>query len=397
MATATATKKSRSKKAQVETTGEVIDQIVPDVDVTADSDITADPETRTDKWEDKKLVRMAPWTRAALGSVESFPKGTLVSEAGRSLGLDFDLRVEPLLVDIDGELHRTGKSALVRPAFMGQPVTVVGTAGEKYEPVQNMDLFKLLDPVVEKYPLESIGVMPNGDGIFITLNAGKFEVVKGEEITEHIIIRHVQNGGSALLAMFSGMRLACWNALNAAIAQASIRARILHTKGATARTGDAVALMTDFAIAKERTQRVYQQLAMTKIVEEQVDAIIAAAFPLPKPGHNASLIEGIAEDVMANAPVGLRDRAENDRVRYEYAKGRMLEFRSTTKALFNRIEDEHPVIAGTAWAAVNAVAEASDYRRGASIESVSVSTMFGSRAQEKTRAFEEALAIIARS
>ena len=361
--------------------------------ITGSPDVVSDSGyDNEDKWTDKKLTRRPAWGRMGI-ALNHKDKVTAVA-AGQANGLDFEVETAPVVIKYNGRQLETDRVAIIRPEYQGEPEVVIGYASPKFVPLQNKELFEMLDPISKEWPVDTLGVLPAGDGIFMALFAGSGEIVPGENIEDYFLVKSVQNGGSALQIMYTGFRTRCSNALPVATRSAAVKARIVHTAGVQVRTANAVKLLADMKLARERMRKMYTQLAMTHIIESQVDDIIKAAFPDPKLGNNARLIEGLDEDILAAAPAGIIDSGTHDVARYDYAMSRILEFRSTTKGLYNRITDEYPEIAGTAWAAFNAVTESADYRRGNSIESVSMSTLFGSRAAEKTRAFTRAMSMV---
>ena len=65
------------------------------------------------------------------------------------------------------ELVPSNQYAVVRDATADDPETrILSTVGEQWTPLQATDLARMLDPISERYPVETVGALGNGEKIF---------------------------------------------------------------------------------------------------------------------------------------------------------------------------------------------------------------------------------------
>lgn len=282
------------------------------------------------------------------------------------------------------------KMALVRQPVPGDNVyRTFGVCGPEYEVVQNRDLAALLDPISEKWAIETAGALGQGEKFFMTFNAGE-QAVKGTDLVKkYFAVVDDKSYGRSLRFIFTPVRVVCQNTLKVGIKSATFTALVPHNAKVQETAKWRLKIIQEMEKAQEETMRVFDKMAETKLDETQTAAVIDAAFRKPNAGPKTSLayeMDGNVDEEFSALMVDL-NKAKG---RLEYADERNEVFKQGTYELLEKFNDEFPQFAGTAWAAYNAVAECSDWRNGGA--KVAESVLIGPRSREKERAFVVAAA-----
>jgi hypothetical protein len=182
----------------------------------------------------------------------------------------------------------------------------------------------------------------------------------------------------------------CQNTLEAAWeSKKTGRISFMHRKDVHDDLALYVDLFEQIQVAQERQQRAFQILAETKANREQVKEVIAAAFPMPDRKNMHQFVSQLLAKqgyLPARAQELLETAGKDFDQKTLVAAAKNL----AGLELFDRLCESAPAIAGTAWAAYNAVAEFSDNRAGENVQSVAKSTLFGERSFERAHAFTAA-------
>ena len=163
-----------------------------------------------------------------------------------------------------------------------------------------------------------------------------------------------------------------------------------HRTGINQDVNFRIDLIEKMAEAQRLTVNTFEMLASTRLVEDEVDQVFAAAYPFPSKPKKMDLVGAI--DVTDELLSGLRNQGVKAAESYEYYVNRAQGFRDNAKSLFEQMNAGNSYLAGSAWYAWQAVTEMADWREGA--DSVAESTLFGQRMQEKVRAFKVASSFI---
>lgn len=167
--------------------------------------------------------------------------GTSLYDGALEAGLDVQIEVLPLTIQVPiGDQIvslETGQHALVRMPHTHQgvddPAHVIGTCSGRYHVLQNMDLVKAFEGVSKYYPLETAGVLKEGEIGFFTLNAGQFDVtVNGKQDPHKAFVYAIDHKapGNALNIGAGSVRVVCFNTLTAAEQAARILIPLQHTE-----------------------------------------------------------------------------------------------------------------------------------------------------------------------
>ena len=279
-----------------------------------------------------------------LGTVIDEPVST--SEMLRIAHLaDWNVRLEA--VDLPGRSHREFFATVRTNPFDGD-ADVLGIVGERYQVLQNEDLFSFGDAILDGGRWETAGSIKNGTVVFGSLALDRQIDVdpkgRADKVNTYLLVHTSHDGSLAIQASVTPVRVVCQNTLNMAVGRngrgAKQSFRIRHTQtvqGKVAAAREALGLahkyMDEFDVQA-------QALFAQSVNDEKFFDIIAAAYPKP----------------------------EAD------TKGSMTKWTNKVDTLFDIWNGPTEVgIKGTAWGAYNALTERLDWfrnPRGGNAESV---------------------------
>lgn len=283
----------------------------------------------------------------------------------------------------------TGQVAIVRHPTPDDPeARFFGFAGPDYEPLENGDICKILDGL--PWPTETMGLLDMGRRFFCSLRVGETQV-GGEEVKEFFLVTEGKDGGSAIKIAYTPVRVVCQNTLVLGLAQATFDMAVQHRAGAKAELEFAVKIAEMAKLARQRSLEAMQKMSLTKLVEDQVADILRAAYPEPATPRKVGLYKELVEMQDVDQTTPEMQRLQRTAHNFEVFKAQVATYRDGAQQLYKKINDEYPAVAGTAWAAYNAVVECEDYRNGS--DNIDESSLWGPRAETKKRAFSAALAV----
>lgn len=240
---------------------------------------------------------------------------------------------------------------------------VLGSVGSRYHPVQNRDLFRFFDPVVD--PDEGAfyhtgGALKGGRVVwFLAKVPGDFYVLDDDKVENYLLLASSHDGSLPVLAKHTPIRVVCNNTLGMSLNIKSTEVRIPHTESAEAKLAVA---HTVLGLATKRIGLV-QEAAQT-LMSFQVG-----------PGRLGKFLKRL----MPSAP-----ELEGEDVSARTAKQREM-----IEILFMGAENNTlPGMKGTGWALYNAVAEYADHHKPAQAATDKVHRMwFGGGEDLKLKAF----------
>lgn len=325
-----------------------------------------------------------------LGQVFDNPLGAM--EAVRAVGMNFQIEKFPLYAEINGATVNTGKYGIFREPLVDDPqARFYGVCSKDYAIIQNEDLARVLEPLTDVWPVETAGALNAGETMFLALKVGGVKIA-GEDVEQYFTITDTRNGGTSLRIMYTPVRVVCQNTLVSGIRAATISQTLQHSEGLEADLVTRMQLIKKMQAAIKATNASFETLAATTISSDDVDSIIASAYPYPPRPKKGMLLDEVDPENGVSELGELYTEAASAQSTWQYYCERSDVFRSSARGLFDKICDKHNSVANTPWAAYNAVVEFADYREGA--DSVNISALFGARAIEKKRAFDAATAYI---
>ena len=292
-----------------------------------------------------------------------------------------------------GEMIETNQYAVVRdPTEDDDIYRVLSTVGQQWTPLQAWELAKMLDPISEKYPVETVGALGNGEKIFFTLDAGDSKIA-GEDHRLYYLVTDHRDGAGALNIAFTPVRVVCQNTLTVGLSSAKVSASLTHHATIKEDAQWYTALFAQMLNAKETVTATMNHLAEVGRVEEKdIKQIINSAYREASRPRKLTLSQDIkADDVPAKVWSSLLNDKKHWIEEWEKRQAGVKVLRDSAWDRFETFNDEYPKLAYTPWAGWQAVVECEDYRRGHA--DALGSPIFGERAEAKARAFNEALKI----
>ena len=274
----------------------------------------------------------------------------------------------------------------------------LGIVSDDYEVVQNEEIAQMLDDmgITRKWSIETIGSLGKGETIFVSFDCGSSKVLglDTEELKGYFLVTETRGGSTSFKIVYTPVRVVCQNTLNLGLKEATTTFKVAHTRNARQRAEDSIKLMAGLDKSITSTMHLFDKLASMKVNSAQALDIIAKAYPAPSKPARLSSAEEIFSVMPEMANAGLSSMWETDALQevshvWDRERGRVEGLRSKAQDLFFRFNDEHPNVAMTSWAVINAVVENEDYRDGP--ETMYESTLWGSRARTKARAMSAVL------
>lgn len=242
----------------------------------------------------------------------------------------------------------------------------LGVVGSKYTVLQNKDAFSFFDAVVsvKEAMYETAGALGVGERIWLLAKLPGYIKTVGDDITEkYLLLTNTHDGSGSVQVMLTPIRVVCQNTLNVGIQAGSHKSKIRHTFNMGMKVEEVRKtlglIQQQFTIFEQATQK----LAAVQLTTEAAEAYFKKSLAIVEQEDNRSTrAQNILEEV-SNLFVN--------------GKGATL-----------------PGAKDTAWGAFNAIVEYVDHSRGGeNLEKRAQSLLFGSGANIKQKAFDEALAL----
>jgi phage/plasmid-like protein (TIGR03299 family) len=292
-----------------------------------------------------------PWHR--LGT--RVPSEVTSDQVDVLAGLDWRVNLRNIQVDGGGVVP--GHKAVVRSS----DAKVLGVVSDIYQPIQNQTVRQVCDAIVGKMGAyyHTAGSLNGGEDVWYLLKLPTF-LRLGPDITEDFLLATSNHCAKRKLRVLpTKIRVVCQNTLNIALGRAGADGvAISHYGNAKERVEEATRVLKASADYSNQFNTVAERLFAYSYKPAQLKQLSAALFPA-KAGAEESA-EGPHWLTMRN-----RERVEE---LFDGGKG-------------------HGQIRGTAWAALNAVAEYTDWVRGKD-DSRMASAWFGDGRRMKQKAFE---------
>lgn len=289
------------------------------------------------------------------------PEDVTSVEAIRLAGLDWRVDMAPVQAVMSNGAVATpvsGARAVVREV----DGCALGIVGDRYCPIQNVEAFSFFDEVVGagQAIYHTAGSLKGGRRVWILAKLPGEIRVTGDDVTEkYLLLANSHDGSSALRMLFTPVRVVCANTLNLALGRSGRQGiSIRHTASAPMRIAEAQRALglanryyDEFAVTAER-------FAASRFTDLQMRQLSEELFPAN-------------DEVASRRTANIRDKVVE---LFETGAG-------------------HESIRGTAWAALNAVAEYTDHHRGVSdragaTDARVASLWWGSSATLKVRAHQ---------
>jgi phage/plasmid-like protein (TIGR03299 family) len=376
-----------------------------------------------ENWHVQETDQMAHEIDTTTGTAAVFVTGTpawhrlgrVIAEAATSVeairlaGLDWEVEQWPLLA--------CGRATAAEPAgrYLPCPGTfanvrvdtgaVLGVVSRDYRIFQNRDAFDFMDAIVGEglARYETAGALKGGRRVWMLARMPRDVYVTGDDVVQpYILLTNSHDGSMALRMVPTTVRVVCANTLNLALGRArhgeglSIR----HCESLEGRVREARAKLGLLTERVEQFQDEARQLAACSLSDRQARTYFEQFFPTrpaAAPLPTEELLDAILEAQQDHSSLVAQLLAghQEEQTRTERRNARILE--AVLESYHSRA-NEALDIAGTAWAAYNAVSGWADHQsrvRGKSelerADNRLNSIWFGSAHELKQEAYSAAL------
>lgn len=323
------------------------------------------------------------------GSDELYGEAPSVALAEK--GLDSQITLAKMEAHLEGfGTIQLGKNfAVVREPNVRDPhPRITGVVSNRFKPLQQSDVAKMLDPIGEQYPLEMLeGYGQWQDHIVWGFRFGEFEIEPPRDPKTHrrgpgagnvcyLYISHVNDGGHGLRGHLRSYKISCTNQVPSMGANSSgdFNISIPHIGNVERKLVDWVNWL-DRARAIQEAQRDAQQiLADARIARTTQDSLKTARevfgevyrVPMPK------LIQDYGTDITDHTDEDIVAAIE----KYRMVTKRAAEAEQAAVVAYETYNDRYPAFANTWYTVVQAVAEVETWKKG---KTRSHALLFGGR------------------
>jgi phage/plasmid-like protein (TIGR03299 family) len=347
--------------------------------------------------------RFAGYRRPAWHGLGTVFENRLTAEEALSVAnMDYHINKRPVFYKTetaDGTPSYSiieGQVALVRDATVDDPAErVFGIVSADYGLLQNIDLGRVLNGLSQKWPVETVGALGNGETVFLTLDAGLREFGEYDEALQlFYLVTDTRTGLRSMQIAFTPVRVVCQNTLVTGMSQSVVNVSLTHTANVASELEFQVSLIQQLENAQANVLKVFEQLMGLRIGADKLRAIVDAAYPIPQKPQKLGTLDVFE---FSTLPEEVRDSITEAMDSWNMASKRMLERREAAWDLLTDMNDRFKDIANTPWAAYNAVVETEDYRRAVGDGTgADRQALFGERAMAKQRAFAAAEELLSR-
>ena len=234
-----------------------------------------------------------------------------VSEAVEMADIGFEIHKVPNYARVDtGRYDERGVpivhsiptksySVLREPTHDEPEWKVLSTVGEQWTPIQINDLALMLDPISERYPVETAGAIGHGEKIFITLDAGESEIA-GEEHHLYYLVTDHRDGTGALSMAFTPVRVVCQNTLSLGLSNAKVAVSLQHRKTIKDDTDWYMNIFNQMMTAKDDSIARMNQLTLVNISDDDAKKVINGSYPRPAIPARLKLSKDMTADDLPN-------------------------------------------------------------------------------------------------
>jgi hypothetical protein len=325
-------------------------------------------------------------------------KTLTVADGLKRTGLDFEVSKRPNKVEYNGQMVQTGTYSVVRPPTGGDNEVRIfkGTVGENYEPIQNEDIARVLDPIAEDWPLETIGGLRHGQKIFVVLDSGTYQVgPENEEVEGYFLVTDDKAGNQALRISYTPTRVVCMNTLQIALSEADMTVSVQHTSNVEEELDFYAQVMKNMQEGREEAHDAFDEMARTDINVGEAQEVLDHTYPEPSMNDKARIGRQIRASQTGTGYSREQKKIALDALqRWEKRRGRQKELRDIGFQAYEQFNQRNPKQAETAWAVYNGIAESESWRPGKNDSTRGRSNLLGSRGKSTEKAFEAALTLV---
>lgn len=274
-------------------------------------------------------------------------------EAIKAAGLDWTVATKDLFFkapshlicnDLDLENLDTIKVPNKKVIYRESDNSPLGVVGDRYSPIQNHEAFSMMDSLVDEGLMKyhTAGSLRGGQRIWMLGKIGDMSIVPNDQVDKYLLLYNTHDGSSTLRCFFTTIRIACINAVNAALREnKGVGITIRHS-------GNVIYKMDE---SKE----------ILGIANKTFDQYEEFAKALTRKNMSSAELKKFSEILFPDPPEDAKRKSE-----------RHIENREQIEHLFVSGKGQDiKGVNGTAWAAYNAMTEFVNYhsnRRGTNVQ-----------------------------
>lgn len=311
-------------------------------------------------------------------------------------GIDFPVTTVPLYGLINGAQFSSGHVAIIRPTIEGEtgsgPV-VLGVASEAYTPINNYRVAELIDPLTATWPTETVGALGKGEDFFVTLNAGRAEIA-GDEMQQYFFVWNKHDGTGALRIMFTPVRVVCQNTCLLGARRANVTTSVIHTHAVDAEAQFAIDLTLRLQRAQQSAMEELAQFAQIRVTDEDIRRLLYACYPDRQRDARADNIIQQAESGAVTLDAEQLGKLYNKQLSVEAQRERAAKQRLAALQEYQRLCEERPSFAATAWLLYQSITAMESHRGTGSDAAKGLNIMTGgTRGKIVSTAYENLAAL----
>ena len=276
--------------------------------------------------------REVPWNRIGVET-----DGAMTAEEALTMAqLDWRVKVsdEPVGITVGGELIQVENKFMTYREHPKQGTQALGVVGNRYTPIQNIEAFSFLNHLVDEAGavFQSAVSLGNGEKVAIVMKFPETMMFANgtDGIDKYIIATNSHDGSSSFTVAVTPLRLICTNQIRMAVRNATAKIALKHTSGATSKVQQARETLGLVFKYQEAFEQEVEKLLSIKYTDADYKTFVEKLIPEPK-GN------------------GVTERKINA----------VAQTRADLTNLWKAPTQQ--IVAGTAWAAYNAVAEYADW------------------------------------
>lgn len=162
---------------------------------------------------------------------------------------------------------------------------VLSIVGERYQTLQNEELFAFGDYLLDGARWETAGSLKGGRVVFGSLALERETVLDesgvADKIKTYLLVNTSHDGSVAVSASITPVRVVCANTLNVALKNTKQQFKMRHTsslEGRIAAAREALGLANSYM---DEFDKMAKELIETEITKATFDKIVATAYPMP--------------------------------------------------------------------------------------------------------------------
>ena len=200
----------------------------------------------------------------------------------------------------------------------GKPCDVLGIVGNRYQVLQNEDLFSFADNILDGGGIwETAGSIRNGRVVFGSMSMDREIVLDpngvADAVNTYLLVHTSHDGSVSVQATVTPVRVVCQNTLNLALRQTANSFKIRHTQTISGKIDEARRTLNLFHTYVDEFSNLAKSLYEFSINDLVFNDIINAAYPKPENDKKGSMtkwsnkIDTICDIYNGSTTVGIRN------------------------------------------------------------------------------------------